>query len=121
MLLSGEDEGIELGIQDGGIGRIVHPDFGDITEEVALELSRMHGMSAGGREMSERAAVRQRELAVAAKFLGVDGSKHLMGNQRVRVTSEVYHYWGQRLGYECWTEREFVDGYMRKHFEEVRA
>ncbi|MDB4312096.1 hypothetical protein N9937_01570 [bacterium] len=30
-----------------------------------------------------------------------------------RVNDEAYHYWGQRLGYECWNDEAFVREFKR--------
>jgi hypothetical protein len=30
-----------------------------------------------------------------------------MGQLVMRVTPESYHYWGRRLGYECWRDGQF--------------
>lgn len=106
------------------VERIVHPDYGDMTEEVAFELMKLGGaaeFSNNGREKVEMAQVQAREMAVAAKFLGMD--KVVGGDMRVnaRIPPMVYHYWGQRLGYECWEQKEFLEGYMLKHFDELRV
>lgn len=37
------------------------------------------------------------------------------GNMRPKavINGPDYHYWGQRLGYECWSDPEFVREYLR--------
>lgn len=37
------------------------------------------------------------------------------GNLRPKavINGPDYHYWGQRLGYECWNNEEFVREYLR--------
>lgn len=37
------------------------------------------------------------------------------GNWRPKavINGPDYHYWGQRLGYECWDDPEFVREYLR--------
>ena len=42
-------------------------------------------------------------------------SKHLdgVGVHRLRVDPTSYHYWGQRLGYECWSDEQFISEYGR--------
>lgn len=37
------------------------------------------------------------------------------GNYRPRtvVSAESFHYWGQRLGYDCWSDPEFLKDYER--------
>ena len=35
----------------------------------------------------------------------VDG----LGRLRMRVTPEHYHFWGQKFGYKCWKDTEFLN------------
>lgn len=39
------------------------------------------------------------------------------GRSGLRPTLDIplmdYHYWGLRLGYECWSDKEFVEEYKR--------
>jgi hypothetical protein len=39
----------------------------------------------------------------------VDG----VGRPRLEVPTESYHYWGQRLGYQCWRNEQFLREYER--------
>jgi len=119
-VIGGCDE-IELGVENGMIGKIIHPVYGDITEEVAVELSKLHGLSDITEERCAAAAVEARELAVAAEFMGLNrGGRHALGRQRLRVPAVIYHYWGQRLGYECWQDSGFLK-WVERHFEELRV
>lgn len=38
-----------------------------------------------------------------------------IGRLKLRVDADSYHYWGQRLGYQCWADKGFVDSYMKKN------
>lgn len=57
------------------------------------------------------------EMALAAKAGGVrrllkdtgDGG----GEVQYMVHPTSYHYWGQRLGYECWQDEGFIREYLR--------
>ena len=48
-----------------------------------------------------------------------------MGGQRVggafeskfQIRPEFYHHWGQRLGYECWEDEQFVREFLRDNPE----
>jgi len=40
---------------------------------------------------------------------GIDGVGKLVG----RIPTSAYHYWGQRLGYECWKDQKFVKEFFR--------
>jgi hypothetical protein len=35
----------------------------------------------------------------------------------MRIPVDSYHYWGQRLGYECWRDKDFVKGFLRDNPE----
>lgn len=57
-----------------------------------------------------------KEIAVAAKqggerrlIRGKDGG----GEQEMMIHPVSYHYWGQRLGYECWDDPQFRREYRR--------
>ena len=39
----------------------------------------------------------------------VDG----LGRLRMVVTPDAFHYWGRRLGYECWRDKQFLDEFER--------
>lgn len=36
-----------------------------------------------------------------------------LGEMRMRIDADAYHYWGQRLGYECWKDPQFLHEYQR--------
>jgi len=39
------------------------------------------------------------------------------GEVKFQVHSKFYHYWGQRLGYECWEDEQFVREFLRDNEE----
>lgn len=43
-----------------------------------------------------------------------------MGRLRMEVDADVYHYWGQRLGYECWNDPQWLREFERDN-PEVRV
>lgn len=52
-------------------------------------------------------AVNQRRIAYDTRSVqrkSIDG----IGRLRMRIDSTLYHYWGQRLGYECWKDSQFL-------------
>jgi len=57
------------------------------------------------------AAVRQR---TAARVLG-SGRRAIngLGRPRLEVDTFAYHYWGQRLGYQCWRDEAFLREFER--------
>lgn len=57
------------------------------------------------------AAVRQRK---AAQQLGTDRrAMEGLGRPRLELDSFAYHYWGQRLGYKCWRDPQFLKEFER--------
>lgn len=43
----------------------------------------------------------------------VDG----LGQMTMRIDPDSYHYWGLRLGYACWKDKQFVKEYLRDNPE----
>jgi hypothetical protein len=46
----------------------------------------------------------------------VDG----LGQPVAEIHSDVYHYWGQKLGYKCWKDAAFVR-WIQNKFPETRV
>lgn len=63
--------------------------------------------------------VEQKRYASAAGqyHRGVDG----LGRLRARIPASSFHYWGQRLGYQCWNDEKFVKEYLRDNNLEVKG
>lgn len=62
-----------------------------------------------------------REQQAVARALGtnrksIDG----LGQPTMELTPEVYHHWGQRLGYQCWKDKQFLREFKRDN-PEVRV
>lgn len=58
------------------------------------------------------AHARQRRIKEASDQLAnpmIDG----VGQCTMRVDANIYHYWGQRLGYECWDDPQFCAEFRR--------
>lgn len=56
------------------------------------------------------AAVRQKQIAQANPIRRtVEG----VGQAMMSVDPIAYHYWGGRLGYQCWRDRQFVREFLR--------
>jgi hypothetical protein len=47
------------------------------------------------------------------------GERRLLGDGEVKMQVDPYSYhsWGQKLGYECWRDPEFVEEYLRDNPE----
>lgn len=84
---------------------------GDISREVVNELCT-------GRRLEEvRAAKEQLEIARAQPMrTWMNG----LGRVRMTITPTAYHYWGQRLGYKCWKDKQFLREFERDN-PEVRV
>jgi hypothetical protein len=62
-----------------------------------------------------------RNQAAVAKALGenrksVDG----LGAPVAEIHPDVYHYWGQKLGYKCWKDKGFI-AWLHREFPETRV
>jgi len=93
---------------------IIVPGAGDLTKEVIEELRTARNLE------EVNASVRQRKLAQAEQVVSNGTRKNLsFGRLRMRITPEAYHYWGKRLGYECWDDQQFLREFERDN-ESVR-
>jgi hypothetical protein len=45
------------------------------------------------------------------KAKSIDG----IGQLQMRINADSFHYWGQRLGYDCWKDAAFRKRYMEKN------
>jgi hypothetical protein len=58
-----------------------------------------------------------------AKMLGAFHKSHEskpidgMGKLIAQIPADAYHYWGQRLSYDCWKDKQFVQEFMRDNPE----
>lgn len=43
-----------------------------------------------------------------------------IGQVKMTITPTAYHYWGQRLGYQCWKDKQFQMEFLRDN-PEVRV
>lgn len=62
-------------------------------------------------------AIEAKKLSKSAQHYhrGVDG----LGRLRARIPASSFHYWGQRLGYDCWKNEEFLKQYLKDNKLEV--
>lgn len=66
----------------------------------------------------ERVAAKKEALQIghyerARETNAIDG----VGTLVARIPGAAYHYWGQRLGYECWQDKQFMDEFLRDNPE----
>jgi len=64
----------------------------------------------------------QIEAAVEAHKLSKENAKRHksiegLGQLIARIPTTAYHFWGQKLGYECWNDKAFMDEFLRDNPE----
>jgi hypothetical protein len=42
-----------------------------------------------------------------------------LGKLVAQIPADAFHYWGQRLGYECWEDKQFFEEFKRDNPEVV--
>ena len=66
-----------------------------------------------GREvMTLQRAPRLQDLAARGVPLEHKATAGL-GRVRMVITADAFHYWGRRLGYECWQDKQFLHEFER--------
>lgn len=84
---------------------------GDLPRAVLNEFRR------GWRMTEVLAQIEQKEIAAAQpERTWCDG----LGQMTLSIQADAYHYWGQRLGYKCWADRQFRHEFARDN-PEVRV
>lgn len=68
-----------------------------------------------GFEKLRRLEATRQFAAIARKgqdrvFLNTGG---MGGHLNSQIQADSFHYWGQRLGYQCWDDPQFVKEYLR--------
>ena len=81
----------------------------NITNEVLTELQT-------GR-LREQVQAEVNQKRIAAHNHRTPRRNLSFGRLRMQVDATVYHYWGSRLGYECWRDPEFISDFEKKNPE----
>lgn len=84
-------------------------DFAGIDPQVVDELAK--GRHA--REVLELTKLKQRYGAYGKSPLGAHRSTEGLGRPVASIPPLAYHYWGRRLGYECWQDKQFLNEIKR--------
>jgi hypothetical protein len=88
-------------------------DFGD--------LGLTHAQDTAVREvLVQRENKRRRQCQARMRLAAYcQSERRLLGDGEVKMQVDPYsyHYWGQRLGYQCWQDPEFVEEYLRDNPE----
>jgi len=90
--------------------RIVHPDHGDITEDVARELARVE--QEDNEELFRTAAARQ---AMIAKQNAQGGRLTPGFALKANIDHRIYDYWRKREGRGFWKSE--MDWFLKRHPE----
>lgn len=57
----------------------------------------------------------------AKKISALNKEKHRsiegLGQLVARIPATAFHFWGQKLGYECWNDKAFMDEFLRDNPE----
>jgi hypothetical protein len=70
-----------------------------------------------GWRMQEAASYHQAKQFAAFNHSNPAKSIEGVGEMVARIPLSAIHYWGQRLGYDCWNDEEFVREYIRDNPE----
>ena len=83
---------------------------GDLRKQVTQELL------SGWRKQEVDAMAQAKRHAHFNKF---NEANHIegVGRKVASIPGAAYHYWGQRLGYECWEDDQFVKEFLRDNPE----
>lgn len=82
----------------------------EVTDDVIEELRR-------GEQMQRIMALNRQSLAAR-----LQSERYTLdhGEVDMQVDPYFFHYWGQRLGYDCWNDKQFCDEFKRDN-PEVRV
>jgi hypothetical protein len=93
-------------------------DFGDLGLTRAQDAAVRAALN---RWEAQRRRLAQAQIRLAARENGervaVQTEDGLGGQVTMQVHPLSYHHWGQKLGYECWSDPTFVREYLRDNPE----
>jgi hypothetical protein len=81
----------------------------DVTEGVLERLQQMRALQV--LEATRRIA--RAAKAGAERRVLRDENGNAAGEVKMMIEPASYHYWGQRLGYKCWSDKTFCREYLR--------
>tara|TARA_B100001123_G_C15061221_1_gene927693 strand:+ start:463 stop:852 length:390 start_codon:yes stop_codon:yes gene_type:complete len=87
----------------------------DITGEVFDALCEVYQAELASAEKLQTEAMR-----LEHKLTNGERAHLPFGRIRLRLVPEVFHFWGGKLGYECWKDKDFL-GWMEKRFGNLVA
>lgn len=86
-------------------------------EGLSDEMASLVGESLRKRLAREHNDSRVNQSDVVAKEARKESRISGIGQHRARIEATSYHYWGKRLGYDCWNDRKFLKEYLRDNPE----
>jgi hypothetical protein len=84
------------------------PELGSLTGLVMEELRKG--------TLMKRVEARKRQTVIARNRREHTRTRQ-GGEMKMMVPPESFHYWGQRLGYQCWNDKQFCREYLRDNPE----
>ena len=75
-------------------------------EGLSDEMASLVGDSLRKRLAREHNASRVNQSEVVAREARNESRTSGIGQHRARIESTSYHYWGKRLGYDCWNDKK---------------
>lgn len=88
--------------------------YGDMTEDVAMELAKMR--HAEEQELAHGAALARQRLIAQEAQRGTDGFKHGRG-QYAAIDARVVAYWERRYGRQFFTDKSNMRDFLKRHPE----
>lgn len=76
----------------------------DISDQLFRALDTKLRQETDMKSFQARLAQRRVAATLGVNRKAMDG----LGRVRMEVETQVYHYWGQRLGYKCWRDEQFL-------------
>ena len=86
-------------------------------EGLSDEMSALVAANLRGRLAREYQSSRVTQSSGIASQAKIEANHSVLGEQKARIEPTSYHYWGKRLGYECWNDRKFMKEYLRDNPE----
>jgi hypothetical protein len=86
-------------------------------EGLSDEMASLVGESLRKRLAREHNDSRVNQSDAVAREARKESRTSSIGQHRARIESTSYHYWGKRLGYDCWNDRKFLKEYLRDNPE----
>ena len=86
-------------------------------EGLSDEMASLVGDSLRKRLAREHNASRVNQSEVVAREARNESRTSGIGQHRARIEATSYHYWGKRLGYDCWNDKKFIKEYLRDNPE----